>query len=107
MASQKEYLYFILEQLSGLPHITYRAMMGEYLLYYGGKIFGGIFDNRFLVKAVKSAVEMMPDAEYEIPYPNAKPMLLVDNVDDREFLENLIRAMYNDLPFPKNNKKSK
>ena len=101
MASSKEYLDFILEQLSGLENVTYRAMMGEYILYWRGKIIGGIYDDRFLVKPVKSALGMMPDADREIPYEGAKEMLLVDNVDDREFLTELVSAMYDELPAPK------
>ena len=83
MASSKAYLDFILEQLSGLEEVTYRAMMGEYILYYRGKIVGGIYDDRLLVKPVKSAVSYMPDARYELPYDGAKEMLLVEEVDDR------------------------
>ena len=94
MASNKEYLDFILEQLSGLDNIAYRAMMGEFILYYRGKIVGGIYDDRFLVKPTKSAMEMMSDADREIPYEGAKEMLLVDNVDNREFLTELLTSMY-------------
>ena len=94
MASSKAYLDFILEQLSGLEEVTYRAMMGEYILYYRGKIVGGIYDDRLLVKPVKSAVSYMPDARYELPYDGAKEMLLVEEVDDREFLTGLFEAMY-------------
>lgn len=101
MASSKEYLDFILDQLSGLEEITYRGMMGEYILYYRGKIVGGIYDDRFLVKSVAAAASLMPNASYEIPYPTAKEMLLVDNVDDREFLAILFNAMYDELPLPK------
>lgn len=104
MASSKEYLDFILEQLSGLEEITYRAMMGEYVLYYKGKIVGGIYDDRFLVKPVRSAVSLMPDAAYELPYEGAKEMLLVDNVDSREFLSELFNAMYDELPALKKKK---
>ena len=104
MASNKEYLDFILEQLSGLENVTYRAMMGEYILYYRGRIFGGIYDDRFLVRPVKSAMAMMPDADREIPYEGAKEMLLVDNVDNREFLTELVAAMYRELPAPKQKK---
>ena len=86
MASSKEYLDFVLEQLSELEEITYRAMMGEYILYYRGKIIGGIYDDRLLVKPVKSAIALMPNATYELPYEGAKEMLLVDNVDSKEFL---------------------
>ena len=101
MASTKEYLDFILDQLSGLDEITYRAMMGEYIIYYRGRIVGGIYDDRFLVKPTKSAAAMMPDAERELPYEGAKEMLLVDNVDDREFLQKLLEEMYKELPVPK------
>lgn len=101
MASSKEYLDFILEQLSELNEITYRAMMGEYILYYRGKIIGGIYDDRLLVKPVKSAVALMPDATFELPYEGAKEMLLVDDVDNKEFLTKLFNAMYDELPFPK------
>lgn len=98
MASSKEYLAFILEQLSGLDEITYRGMMGEYIIYYRGKIIGGIYDNRFLIKPVKSAVDFLPNATYETPYKGAKEMLLVDNIEDKEFLVQLINAMYDELP---------
>ena len=101
MASSKEYLEFVLEQLSGLEDVSFRAMMGEFILYYRGKIVGGIYDDRFLVKPVKAAVAMMPDAELEVPYEGAKEMLLVDNVDDKEFLCSLLEAMYDELPVPK------
>ena len=105
MASSKEYLDFILEQLSGLEGITYRAMMGEYILYMHGRIIGGIYDDRFLVKPTKSAKAMMPDADLELPYEGAKEMLLVDNVDNREFLTELVTAMADELPAPKQKKK--
>ncbi len=104
MASTKEYLDFILDQLSGLDGITYKPMMGEYILYNNGKLIGGIYDDRFLVKPFRSAVKYMPDAVYELPYPGAKEMLLVENVDDREFLTGLLTAMENDLPLPKSKK---
>ena len=80
-------------------------MMGEYILYYQGKVFGGIYDNRFLVKPTASARAMMPEACLELPYEGAKEMLLVDNTDDREFLAALIRAMEPELPAPKKKKK--
>ena len=105
MGSSKEYLEYILEQLSDLEDITYRAMMGEYILYYRGKIFGGIYDDRFLIKPVKIAKEMMPDADMELPYDGAKEMLLVDDVENREFLKELIEAMYDELPAPRKRKK--
>ena len=104
MASTKEYLNFILDQLSALDDISYRAMMGEYILYYRGKIVGGIYDDRFLVKVTKSAAAMMPDADRELPYEGAKEMLLVDNVENREFLRKLLEAMYRELPAPKKKK---
>ena len=101
MASTKAYLDFILEQLSELDEISYRAMMGEYVLYYRGKVFGGIYDDRFLVKPTKSAKGMMPDADMELPYEGAKEMILVDDVENKEFLRDLMEAMYNELPAPK------
>ena len=104
MASTKEYLDFILEQLSGLDGITYKAMMGEYIIYYRGKIVGGIYDDRFLVKNVKAAADKMPDADFELPYEGAKEMLLVDDVDNKEFLKELFEAMYDELPAPKKKK---
>ena len=100
MASSKDYLEFILGQLNDLEDITYKAMMGEFILYYKGKIVGGIYDDRLLVKPVKSAVSYMPDAEYELPYDGAKE-LLVDDVDNRNYLAGLFDAMYDELPFPK------
>jgi TfoX/Sxy family transcriptional regulator of competence genes len=104
MASSKRYRDFILEQLSGLDDVSYRAMMGEYIIYYKGKIVGGIYDDRFLVKPTKSAVAMMPNASMELPYEGSKEMLLVDNVENREFLRELIEAMYDELPAPKQKK---
>ena len=104
MASSKSYLDFILEQLSGLEDVTVRAMMGEYIIYYRGKIVGGIYDDRFLVKPTKSAVSMMPNADLELPYDGAKEMLLVDDVDNKEFMRELLEAMYMELPAPKKKK---
>ena len=89
MASSKEYLEYVLEQLSSLDDITYKAMMGEYIIYYQGKIVGGIYDDRFLVKPTKSAMTMMPEASLELPYEGAKEMLLVDDIDNRDFLRAL------------------
>ncbi|MCD7854940.1 MAG: TfoX/Sxy family protein [Clostridiales bacterium] len=105
MASSKEYLDFILGQLSDLENITYRPMMRAYIIYYNGKIAGGIYDNRLLVKPVKSAIDYMPKALYEIPYKGAKEMLLVSEVDNKEFLTGLFKAIYKDLPSPKPKKK--
>ena len=101
MASSKEYLNFILEQLSETDDISHRAMMGEYIIYCGGKVVGGIYDDRFLVKPTKSAKAMMPDADTQLPYEGAKEMLLVDNLDDREFLKKLLETMRDELPAPK------
>ena len=104
MASSKEYLNFILEQLSESDDVSYRAMMGEYIIYFHGKVIGGIYDDRFLVKPTKSAVAMMPNAEMELPYDGAKEMLLVDDVDNKEFLRELLEAMHSELPAPKKKK---
>ena len=101
MASSKEYRDYILEQLSELDDIACRTMMGEYIIYYHGKLVGGIYDDRFLVKPTKSAIARMPDADREIPYEGAKEMLLVDNVENREFLRELVEAMYGELPAPR------
>ena len=98
MASSKEYLYYILDQLSDLEDIDYKPMMGEYILYFKDRIVGGIYDDRLLVKPVKSATEYMPNAKLELPYEGGKEMLLVDNVDDKEFLIDLFNAMYDELP---------
>ena len=105
MASRKEYLEFILGQLSDLEEITYRAMMGEFIIYYRGKVVGGIYDDRLLVKPVKSAISYMPAAPYELPYDGAKEMILVEEVDNKEFLTGLFNAMYDELPAPKIKKK--
>ena len=98
MPSSKDYLDFILEQLSALGDITYRPMMGEYILYYQGKVFGGIYDNRFLVKITKSSAALLPNASKELPYEGAKEMLLVDELDDKDSLAKLIKSMYEELP---------
>ena len=104
MASSKSYLDFVLEQLSDLEEITYRAMMGEYIIYYRGKSVGGIYDDRLLVKPVKAAFSYIPQAVCELPYEGAKEMLLVEDVDQKEFLTGLFRAMYEELPAPKKKK---
>lgn len=104
MASSKAYLDFIIEQLSEVGEVTYKAMMGEYIIYHREKIVGGIYDDRLLVKPVKAAVSLMPDATYELPYEGAKEMLLVEDVDNKEFLTKLIVAMYDELPAPKKRK---
>ena len=105
MPSSKAYLDFILDQLSGLRDVSFRAMMGEYIIYCQGKVVGGIYDDRFLVKPTKSALAMMPDADRELPYEGAKEMLLVDNVDNREFLTELLTAITDELPAPKPKKR--
>ncbi len=101
MASDKDYLTYVLDQLTGLTDIRYRAMMGEYILYYRDKVVGGIYDNRLLVKPVAPAVAMMPTAPRELPYEGAKEMLLVEELDDRDFMVRLFQAMYDALPAPK------
>ena len=98
MASSKEYVDFILEQLSGLEEVTSRPMMGEYLIYYRGKVVGDICDNRLYLTPVAAAKELLPGASYAPPYPGAKDMLLVEDVDDRELLTRVVEAMYEQLP---------
>ncbi len=104
MASSNEYLEYILEQLSALSDITYRKMMGEYILYYRGRVFGGIYDNRLLLKPTVSARELLPDASEELPYEGAKPMLMPSDTDNRELLAQVTEAMYSELPEPKKKK---
>ena len=104
MASSKEYLDYIMEQLSELDDVSYRAMMSEYIIYFRGKVIGGIYDDRFLVKPTASAKALMPDADMEIPYEGAKEMIQVDDVENREFLKELFEAMYGELPEPKKKK---
>lgn len=107
MASSKDYLEFVLEQLSDLDGISHRAMMGEYIIYYRGKVAGGIYDNRFLVKPVEAAKKLMPEAPYELPYKGAKEMLLVENLDNRAFLAELLDSMFDELPELKKKKPKK
>lgn len=92
MASDKQYLDFVLGQLSQLGGITYRAMMGEYIIYYEGTVVGGIYDDRFLLKNTRSARELMPEAPLELPYDGAKEMLLAD-IDDTALLKRVIPAV--------------
>ena len=101
MASGKDYLEYILGQCSELDDISYRPMMGEYILYYRGKVIGGIYDNRFLIKPTESAVKRMPHAPMELPYEGAKEMLLVEEVEDKAFLKELLESVYEELPAPK------
>lgn len=105
MTSSKDYLEYVLDQLSELEDISYRAMMGEYILYYRGKIVGGIYDDRFLVKPTQAAAKLMPNADMELPYEGAKEMLLVDDVENMDFLKELFEAMYEELPSPKKKRK--
>ena len=100
MASTKDYLNFVLEQLSDLDGVSYRAMMGEYVIYFDGKVIGGIYDDRFLVKQTKSSKELIPDSPLELPYDGAKEMFLPD-IDNRELMNELIPQIADDLPAPK------
>ena len=104
MASSKEFLEYILEQLSEVEGITYRAMMGEYIIYYKDRIVGGIYDDRLLIKPVKSAIDYVSDIRYEVPYKGAKEMILIEEVDNKEYLTELFKAIYDDLPTPKKKK---
>ena len=97
MASSKEYLDFVLEQLSDISDISYRAMMGEYIIYYCGKIIGGIYDNRLLVKPTASAIKFISKPVMESPYPGAKPMIMVRDIENKDFLKNLFNVIYSDL----------
>ena len=101
MATSQDYLAFVLDQLSAVEGVTHRKMMGEYLLYVHGKLVGGVYDNRLLVKPTASARALMPDAPQELPYPGAKPMLLVEDMENPAFLADLFRALALDLPTPK------
>ncbi len=104
MASSRKYLDYVLEQLSTLEEISYKAMMGEFIIYYNGKVVGGIYDDRFLVKQTKSSKKLMPDAPLELPYEGAREMFLVEDVDNKEFLNRLFNEMYDELPVPKKKK---
>lgn len=105
MSTSKSYLEYILDSLSGLEDITYKSMMGEYIVYYRRKIAAYICDDRLLVKPVSSAKRLLPDAPTEPPYDGAKPMLLVEDTDNRELLTQLFTEMYDELPEPKPKKK--
>ena len=102
MASSKEYVDFVLEQCDGL---SARAMMGEFVLYYDGKVVGGVYDNRLLVKPTPSAKKRMPNAPMELPYEGAKEMLLVENMEDKSFLQSLFAVIAEELPVPKRGRK--
>ncbi|SFB76347.1 TfoX/Sxy family protein [Ruminococcus albus] len=101
MPSTKEYLEYVLEQLSETEEISFRGMMGEFILYCRGKVVGGIYDNRLLIKPTDSAQKLLPDRVYELPYEGAKEMLLVDLIDDKQRLKELFEAVADDLPAPK------
>lgn len=105
MASDREFLYFVLDTVAEPDKFSWRAMMGEYVIYYGNKVVGGIYDNRFLIKPTKSAAAMMPDAPEELPYEGGRAMLSVVNIEDGDFLRKLLKAVYEDLPEPKVKKK--
>lgn len=107
MATSKEYLQYILDRLGGMDEISHRAMMGEYVIYNKGKVIGGIYDNRFLIKPTKSAKELLPDAPYEEPYPGAKEMLLITDPEDSELMEKLLNAVADELPAPKKEEETK
>ena len=106
MASSKEYLAFILDQFSELEEMSYRPMMGEYILYYRGKVIGGIYDNRLLLKPVKVVMDQLEQTRLERPYEGAKEMILLEDIEDKPFLARLIRDMYEVLPAPKVKKKA-
>ncbi len=107
MATNKEFLSYVLEQLSEVQNITYRQMMGEYIIYQNGKIAAYLCDDRLLVKPVPSAAAMLPDALREPPYDGAKDMILVEQIDDKQFLTELFAAMYDELPLPKKKKEAR
>lgn len=107
MSSSKEYVEYVLEQLSDAGEVSSRAMMGEYVVYYRGKVIGGIYDDRFLVKSTESARRLLPDAELQLPYEGAKEMLLVDAIENRTLMAELLEAMYPELPAPKPRKKKR
>ena len=105
MSSSKEYLDFVLEQLSETEEVSYRAMMGEYIIYCQGKVVGGIYDDRFLVKPTASAKRLMPEAPCELPYEGASEMLLVEDIENRAFLKELLESSAAELPVPRKRKK--
>ncbi len=105
MASSREYLEFVLEQLSDVEDISYRAMMGEFIIYCHGKVIGGIYDDRFLVKPTDSAKKLMPEAPYELSYEGGSKMLLVEDIDNRIFLRELLKCMVEELPLSNRKKK--
>lgn len=101
MPSSKEFLNYVLDQLSNLEDISYRYMMAEYIIYYKGKIAGGIFNNRLMIKPVKAAMNFLKEPVYDIPFDGAKEWILIEDIDDKDFLTNLFKVIYDDLSFPK------
>ena len=104
MASTNQYLEFVLDLLGELDDVAHRKMMGEYVLYYRGKVIGGIYDDRFLLKVTPASSRLLPEAPRAIPYEGAKEMLLVE-VEDRDTLHDVVDAMWQELPAPKKRKK--
>ena len=104
MASTNQYLEFVLDLLGELDDVAHRKMMGEYVLYYRGKVIGGIYDDRFLLKVTPASERLLPDAPRATPYEGAKEMLLVE-VEDRDTLHDVVDAMWQELPAPKKRKK--
>ena len=97
MSSSKDFLDFVLGQLSVLSDIDYRSMMGEFIIYYNGKIVGGIYDNRLLIKPTESVLKIIPNAKTEIPYPNGKPMVVITDIENQDLLKQVFNAAYMDL----------
>lgn len=105
MATSKDYLNYILEQLECAGDISHRAMMGEYVIYCKGKVIGGIYDNRFLIKPTKSTKALLPDAPLELPYEGAKEMLMITDPENSELMQQLLNAVADELPAPKKRKR--
>lgn len=106
MATSKEYMEFLMEQLSELDGVYYRSMMGEYLIYYKDKVAAYICAERFLVRPVPSAIRLLPEAEYDsMTDGGRKKLLRFDDVDNRELLIDLFVSIYEELPKPKARKK--
>lgn len=101
MSTTIDYYEYLQEQLEPIGNIRYRKMMGEYCVYYRDKVIGGIYDNRFLIKNINASRLYLPNTTLEIPYQGAKPMILVEELSDKELLKKLMIAMYEELPTPK------
>lgn len=97
MASTKEYLEYVLEQLSEVDGLRYRPMMGEYLIYCRNRLVGGVYDDRLLVKPTKSALALLPDAPREEPYPGGRPMLLVTEMENKRLLQRVLEAIADEV----------